>query len=132
MKIYKEPSFRACVLNHVDLSRSPSNKLYDYANRTMASPSPGGEGRGEGELSKAEARGSYLSAREKNRRKEDGLATIVFITLLAIMVLLAAANTAALIHLHRDVKLLEQNQIKRLNASQAVPATAANNNPNSK
>jgi hypothetical protein len=69
------------------------------------------------------------------QKNEDGLATIVFITLLAIMVLLAAANTAALIHLHRDVKLLEQQQIKRLNASPANFRPAANvstANPSSK
>jgi hypothetical protein len=69
------------------------------------------------------------------QKSEDGLATIVFITLLAIMVLLAAANTAALIHLHRDVKLLEQQQIKRLNVSQANSSPAANvsmTNPGSK
>jgi hypothetical protein len=69
------------------------------------------------------------------QKNEGGLATIVFISLLAIMVLLAAANTAALIHLHRDVKLLEQQQIKRLNGSQANSGPAANvsaTNPNSK
>jgi hypothetical protein len=61
-------------------------------------------------------------------KNENGLATIVFISLLAIMVLLAAANTAALIHLHRDVKLLEQQQIKRLNGSQAPQAPPTNSN----
>jgi hypothetical protein len=69
------------------------------------------------------------------QKNEAGLATIVFITLLAIMVLLAAANTAALIHLHRDVKLLEQQQIKRLNGSQANSSPSENvstTNPNSK
>jgi hypothetical protein len=69
------------------------------------------------------------------QKNEAGLATIVFITLLAIMVLLAAANTAALIHLHRDVKLLEQQQIKRLDGSQADSSPAmilSATNPNSK
>lgn len=69
------------------------------------------------------------------QKNEAGLATIVFITLLAIMALLAAANTAALIHLHRDVKLLEQQQIKRLNGSQADSGPAMNlsaTSPNSK
>jgi hypothetical protein len=62
------------------------------------------------------------------KKNEGGLATIMFISLLAIMVLLAAANTAALIHLHRDVKRLEQQQIKRLNGSQADSTPAANSN----
>lgn len=67
------------------------------------------------------------------RRSRDGLATIVFITLLAILVILATANTMALIRLHREVRLLEQNQIKRLNASQSHAAPVVNpQNPNSK
>ena len=57
--------------------------------------------------------------------RPGGFATIVFITLLAIMFLLAAANTMALIRLHREVKLVEQNQIKRLNGPQANPSPAA-------
>lgn len=62
------------------------------------------------------------------QKNESGLATIIFISLLAIMVLLAIANTAALIRLHREVKFLEQQQIKRLNGSQAASATVANLN----
>lgn len=67
------------------------------------------------------------------QKNENGFATIVFISLLAIMVMLAAANTAALIHLHREVKLLEQQQIKRLNGpsadSRPVGNLSAVNNP---
>jgi hypothetical protein len=62
------------------------------------------------------------------QKNESGLATIIFISLLAIMVLLAAANSVALSHLHRDVKLLEQQQIKRLNGSQAPSAPPTNSN----
>ena len=43
----------------------------------------------------------------------------VFIALLAIMLILVTAESRALFHLHREVKFLEQQQIKRLNA----PAT---------
>lgn len=53
-----------------------------------------------------------------SKRNEDALATIVFISLLAIMLLLATAGGMALIHLHDEVKFLEQQQIKRLNGSQ--------------
>jgi len=53
------------------------------------------------------------------RSSEDGMATIVFIALLAIMLILVTAESRALFHLHREVKFLEQQQIKRLNA----PAT---------
>lgn len=58
------------------------------------------------------------------RRREDGMATMMFITLLTIMTLLAIANGMALIHLHREVKWVEQQQIKRLNGppTNSVPA----------
>ena len=61
-----------------------------------------------------------LKRRERRapRRSEDGSATIVFIALLAIMVILVTVNGKALFGLHREVKFLEQQQIKRLNASQ--------------
>ena len=53
------------------------------------------------------------------RQSEGGMATIIFITLLAIMLILVTAESRALFQLHREVKLLEQQQLKRLNA----PAT---------
>jgi hypothetical protein len=65
--------------------------------------------------------------------RQRGFATIVFITLLAIMVVLATANTTALIRLHREVRLLEQNQIKRINGPLVNAAPAAHpQNSNSK
>ncbi len=51
------------------------------------------------------------------RRRQDGSTVLVLITLLAIMVMLATANSKALFHLHREIKLLETRQIQRLNAS---------------
>jgi hypothetical protein len=53
------------------------------------------------------------------RRIEGGMATIVFIVLVTIMVILMTANIRALIQLHRETQLLEKQQIKRL----AGPAT---------
>jgi hypothetical protein len=53
------------------------------------------------------------------RRNEGGMATIVFIVLVTIMVILMTANIRALIHLHRETRLLERQQIKRL----AAPTT---------
>jgi len=47
------------------------------------------------------------------------MATVVFIALLAIMLILVTAESRALFHLHREVKLLEQQQIKRLDNLQA-------------
>ena len=52
------------------------------------------------------------------KRSEGGSATIVFIALLAIMVILVTVNGKALFRLHREVRFIEQQQIKRINASQ--------------
>jgi hypothetical protein len=60
----------------------------------------------------------------KSKNSERGFATIIFIVLLAIMVLLVTAETRALIRLHREVKLLEQQQIKRLNGPQTNSVTS--------
>ena len=43
--------------------------------------------------------------------------TVIFIALLAIMMILVTANSRALFHLRREVKFMEQQQIKRLNFS---------------
>jgi hypothetical protein len=59
------------------------------------------------------------------KRNEDGMATIIFITLLAIMMILVTAEVRALFHLHREVKFLEQQQIKRLNTISTNAVTAA-------
>lgn len=55
--------------------------------------------------------------------RQSGSAVLIFITLLAIMLMLIAANGSALLHLHRELKLLDQRQIKRLNASQTNATT---------
>lgn len=59
-----------------------------------------------------------LKRRERRapRRSERGSATVIFIALLGIMLILVTAESRALFHLHREVKFLEQQQIKRLNA----------------
>lgn len=54
----------------------------------------------------------------ESNNSERGIASIIMILLLAIMVLLVTAETRSLIRLHREVKLLEQQQIKRLNGPQ--------------
>jgi hypothetical protein len=52
------------------------------------------------------------------RHRQRGSAVLVFIILLAIMLMLITANSSIMLHLHRELKLLDQRQIKRLNASQ--------------
>ncbi len=58
------------------------------------------------------------------RQNEAGMATVVFIALLAIMMILVTAESRALFHLHREVKFLEQQQIKRLDHSTTTNAVA--------
>ena len=65
-----------------------------------------------------------------NRKNEAGSATVVLIALLAIMMILVTANTKSLFILHREVKLLEQQQVKRLDGSQKN--SAAISKPDSK
>ena len=52
------------------------------------------------------------------RGNERGVATFILYVLMLIMLSLVMAESAALFHLHREVKMLEQKQIKRLDASQ--------------
>jgi hypothetical protein len=49
------------------------------------------------------------------RRSEGGMATLIFIILLSIMLMLVMVEVRSLFRLHTEVKLLEQQQIKRLN-----------------
>jgi hypothetical protein len=52
---------------------------------------------------------------QRKHSDERGLATVVFIALLAIMLILVTAESRALFQLHREVKFLERQQLKRLN-----------------
>lgn len=59
------------------------------------------------------------------RHRQNGSTVLVLITLLVIMVMLATANSKALFHLHREIKLLETRQVLRLNTSQTNSVTVA-------
>ena len=61
---------------------------------------------------------NYKRGPQGRKRSQDGVATIIFIGLLAIMMILITAESKALFNLHREVKFLEQQQVKRLGASQ--------------
>ena len=52
---------------------------------------------------------------QRKHSGERGMATVVFIALLAIMLILVTAESRALFQLHREVKFLERQQLKRLN-----------------
>jgi hypothetical protein len=63
------------------------------------------------------------SKSDRASREQNGMATIIFIALLAIMMILVTAEARALFQLHREVKFLEQQQIERLNHA-TTPAPA--------
>jgi hypothetical protein len=64
------------------------------------------------------------TGKRKAEIRERGMATVIFIALLAIMMILISVESSAVIRLHREVKLLEQQQIKRLNGPQTNLVTA--------
>lgn len=47
---------------------------------------------------------------------ERGSAVVVFLALLAIMLMLVAANNRTLFQLHRELQLLDHRQVERLSA----------------
>jgi hypothetical protein len=57
------------------------------------------------------------------RRNEQGLVTLIFIILLTIMMILVMAESRALYHLNREVRFMEQQQLKRWNSSQTNTIT---------
>jgi hypothetical protein len=66
-----------------------------------------------------------LSSHFPKRSQQNGSLVLVFITLLAIMVIFATANSKALFYLHQNIKLVEQRQVERLNASQTNTTSIA-------
>jgi len=54
----------------------------------------------------------------QSRRRESGLATLIFIVLLGLMLILAMSNVRTLLHLRAEENLMEQKQIQRLNMTQ--------------
>lgn len=57
------------------------------------------------------------------RGRQGGSAVLILLILLVIMVMLSAANSSALIHLHGELKLVDQRQVGRWNAWQANATT---------
>lgn len=49
-----------------------------------------------------------------SRSQQRGFLSLVFLVLMAVMVILVAANSRVLLHLHRETRLLERQQIQRL------------------
>jgi hypothetical protein len=58
------------------------------------------------------------------RQREQGVATIVILALLSIVLIYVAANVRTLDTLGRELKLVEKQQIRRLNARAGVTNNA--------
>lgn len=50
------------------------------------------------------------------QRRQSGVAVVLILALLSIMLLYIAANVRSLDHLGRELRLLEQKQVHRLNS----------------
>jgi len=62
----------------------------------------------------------------KNHKRQDGLAAIIMLLLLALVFGFIIANMNTLSGLHNDVKRIEQRQIRRINP---VTPPASTNSP---
>jgi len=60
---------------------------------------------------------------EIRRRHQDGSATLIFTILLGIMLILVTAEMRSLAQLHQEERLLERQQLKRLDQSQSPTNT---------
>jgi type II secretory pathway component PulK len=66
-----------------------------------------------------------LLPRRPNRRRTSGFATVVVLTLLAIMALLLAINADSVRRAHREVRLVDQRQLQQpWLRTNSVPALA--------
>jgi hypothetical protein len=63
-------------------------------------------------------------------QRQNGSTVLVLMTLLGIMVMLAVASHKALFHLRREIKLLENRQVERLNTAQGNTITTPARPPN--
>lgn len=52
------------------------------------------------------------------RARQRGTAVVVLLAMLAIMMILVAANGRTIFHLQRELRLIERQQVQRLNAAQ--------------
>jgi hypothetical protein len=58
------------------------------------------------------------------QHRQQGVAVLVMLALLSLVLIYIGANTRAVYNLDREMKLLEQQQIRRLNATRAANAQA--------
>jgi hypothetical protein len=72
-----------------------------------------------------------FSITRPRRQTRNGSAVMIILILLGIMVVLAAANTAALNRLRERVNIVDQRQTRRL-AAYSTRALPANRQPNAK
>lgn len=59
-----------------------------------------------------------ISATALSRARQRGSAVAVLLVMLAIMLILVAANGKTLLHLQKELRFIERQQTQRLNAAQ--------------
>jgi len=67
---------------------------------------------------------SSSESRFSNRHRQEGTAVIVMLAILSIMLLYIAATTRSLNSLNQELMLLEQRQVRRLDALSATNTAA--------
>ena len=76
-----------------------------------------------------------LSPKRNRRHDQGGFLVIALLAIITIMLIYIAANLHVLAALKRDIRLVEQKQVQRLNKSfpsattNAAPAVAVTNHP---
>jgi hypothetical protein len=66
-----------------------------------------------------------ICANFRHRSDQRGSAVLIFLILLSVMLVLVAANGRTLNSLKREIRLIEQSQVRRLERSQTGAASPA-------
>lgn len=66
-----------------------------------------------------------MKLNSRHRRKEQGIAVVVVLALLAILILYIGANLKSLRSVHQEIKLVEQRHLRHWQAKPVVGAAAA-------
>ncbi len=70
-----------------------------------------------------------LESTRRHHQNQRGFLVIALLALISIMLIYIAANLHVLASLKRDIRLLEQKQVQRLNRTFPSPTAANTNSP---
>ena len=70
-----------------------------------------------------------LASTHRHRQGQRGFLVIALLAIISIMLIYIAANLHVLASLKRDIRLVEQKQVQRLNKAYPSPTAATTNSP---